>query len=103
MNKIKFIATKNNGLTNTGLDILANVGVFETSRSWRNDRDLLASISDEILKSYAKFSVCQVTFDNMDISIGNVMHHMTLPFHKFEKVDTSHLSTVEKTFEEALE
>ena len=103
MKKIKSIATKNSGLTNSGLDILSKVGVFETSRTWRNDRDLFASLSDEILRSHAKFSVSQVTFDNMDINIANVMHHMTLPFIEFEKVDTSHLSTQEKTFEEALE
>ena len=31
------------------------------------------------------------------------MHHMTLPFHEFETVDTSHLSVQEKSFDEALE
>ena len=103
LKKLKSISTKNNGLTNMGLDVLANVGIFETSRSWRNDRDFLASLSDQILKSYARFSVAQVTFDNMDLVIANVMHHMTLPFLEFETLDTSSLSTQEKTFEEALE
>ena len=73
LKKTKSISTKNNGLTNNGLDVLAVVGIFETSRSFRNDRDFLASLSDELLKSYARFSVPVITFDNMDISIANVM------------------------------
>ena len=103
LKKIKSISIKNNGLTNAGLDGQALMGYFETSRCWRNDRDLLASLSDQILKSYARFFIPHVTFDNMDISIANVMHNMTLPFLEFETVDTTHLSLLEKTFEEALE
>ena len=60
LKKTKSVSTKNNGLTNNGLDVLANVGVFETSRSYRNDRDFLASLAEHILKSYAKNSVPQV-------------------------------------------
>jgi hypothetical protein len=103
LKKIKSVSTKTNGLTNSGLDVLANVGIFETSRSFRNDRDFLASLSENILKSYAQSSVPQITFDNMDMCIGNIMHHMTLSFLEFETEDTSHLSTMEKSFEEALD
>ena len=39
----------------------------------------------------------------MDMCIGNVLHQMTLSFLEFETEDTSHLSTAEKSFEEALE
>ena len=60
LKKTKSVSTKNNGLTNNGLDVLANVGMFETSRSYRNDRDFLASLAEHILKSYAKNSVPQV-------------------------------------------
>ena len=45
----------------------------------------------------------QITFDNMDISIANVMHHMTLPFLEFETIDTSNLPIQERSFEEGLE
>ena len=103
MKKTKSVSTKTNGLTNAGLDVLAHAGIFETSRSWRNDRDLLASLSEEILKAHAKFFVPQITFDNMDLTIANIMHHMTLPFLEFETIDTSHLPTENKTFEVALE
>ena len=103
LKKTKSVNTKNNGLTNNGLDLLANIGVFETSRTYRNDRDFLASLSEHILKSYAQISVPQITFDNMDMSVGNVKHHMTLPFFEFETEDTSHLPIDEMSFEEALE
>ena len=103
LKKIKSVSCKNNGLTNTGLDALANIGVFETSRTYRNDRDFLASLNEQILRSYAKISVPQITFDNMDLTISNVMHHMTLPYLEFETVDTSSLPMDEKTFDEALD
>ena len=60
LKKTKSASTKIHGLTNDGLDVLANVGLFETSRSFRNDRDFLASISENILKNYAQISVPQV-------------------------------------------
>ena len=75
--KTKSVCLRSSGLTNSGLDSLSAVGVVETSRSYRNDRDLLASISEEILKQYAKQNVAQFTFDNCDIQINNIPHHLT--------------------------
>ena len=75
----------------------------KTSRSYRNDRDFLASLSDHLLRSYAKVSVPQITFDNLDMTVGNIMHHMTLSYLEFETEDTSALPTEEKDFETALE
>ena len=103
LKKTKTAITKSNGLTNVGLDELATAGIFETSRSFRNDRDMLASLNEHILKSYAQNSVAQITFDNMDLTVGGIMHHMTLPFLEFETENTSFLSTDEKTFEDALD
>ena len=60
LKKTKSVSTKNHGLTNDGLDVLANIGALETSRSVRNDRDFLASLDESILKSYARISVPQV-------------------------------------------
>ena len=74
LKKIKSICMRNSGLTNKGLDSLAAIGVAETSRSYRNDRDAMASISEEILKNYAKSNVAQFTFDNLDIRINNMNH-----------------------------
>ena len=43
------------GLTNQGLDSLSTLGVSVSARSYRrNDRDMLAEVSDEIAKQYAK-------------------------------------------------
>ena len=103
LKKTKSAVTKNNGITNSGLDMLASIGIMETSRSYRNDRDFLASLSDHLLRSYAKVSVPQITFDNMDMTVGNVMHHMTLSYLEFETEDTSALPTDEREFETALE
>ena len=84
--------SKNNGLTNNGLDDLATVGTFETSRSYRNDRDFLTSINQELVKGYARKSVPQVTFDKMDICISGTMHHLTLGFLEFETILTHLIS-----------
>ena len=101
LKKIKAINLKCSGLTNEGLDFLATVGASETSRTYRNDRDFMASISDEILKSYAKTMIAQFTFDNLDMQINHRMHHLTLNYLEFEPTDTSALLTDDcKTFEE---
>ena len=62
LRKILSINMKCNGMTNLGLDCQAPLGTSETSRAFRNDRDFLASISDELLKSYAKTMMAQAWF-----------------------------------------
>ena len=103
LKKTKTASAKLNGMTNTGVDDLAKAGIFETSRSFSNDRDFLASVSEELMKSYARQSIPQITFDNMDIKISHVLHHLTLSFLEFETVDTSELPAEEKSSEEALD
>ena len=93
MKKVKSLDLKSCGLTNHGLDSLAAVGATVTSRSYRNDRDMLAGISEEIAKQYAKKGIPQFTFDNMDLQINNIMHHFTLNFMEFESKDTSGFKT----------
>ena len=56
----------------------------------------MASISEEILKQYAKENIPQFTFDNLDIRINNITHHLTLNFLEFEQNDTSDLPTDSK-------
>ena len=93
MKKTKSISLKSCGLTNQGLDSLAAVGASVTSRAYRNDRDMLAGVSEEIAKQYAKQAVPQYTFDNMDLQINHHMHHFTLNIMEFEILVTSHLRT----------
>ena len=103
LKKIKSLGLRSTGLTNSGLDSMSQVCVSETSRSARNDRDLLASISEEIVKQHAKINVPQYTFDNLDIRINDITHHLTLNFSEFEQSDTSDLSTDAKPIEELLD
>ena len=102
LQKIKSITMKSNGLTNAGLDAMAAVGATETSRTFRNDIDLLASISEEIVKNYARNNIAQFTFDNLDICISKIQHHLTLNFLEFEQNDTSHFSTDSESKDEML-
>ena len=93
MKKVKSFNLKSCGLTNHGLDSFAAVGATVTSRSYRNDRDMLAGISEEIAKEYAKKGIPQFTFDNMALQINHTMHHFTLNFMEFESRDTSGLKS----------
>ena len=102
LKKIKSISMKSSGLTNSGLDSLASVGAAETSRTFRNDRDLLASISEEIVRQYARKYTPQFTFDNLDVCVNKVPHHLTLNFLEFEQDETSGLNIQNKVFEDML-
>ena len=102
LKKLKSLSLRTSGLTNSGLDSFSSIGVAETSRSCRNDRDELASISEDIVKKHAKKHVPQFTFDNLDIRINNITHHLTLNFSEFEQGDTSHLPTLSESREEML-
>ena len=101
LKKIKSITLKCNGLTNEGLDSMAAVGATETSRAFRINRDFMASMPDEILKSYAGTMIAQFCFDNLDIQLNHQMHHLTLNYVEFEQTDTSALTVTDsKSFEE---
>ena len=91
---------KNSGLTNSGLDSLSKVGVSMTSKSAKNDMNDMASITEEILKQYGCKHVPQFTFDNLDIRINGIIHHLTLNYLEFEQHNTSHLSSESKLMED---
>ena len=45
--------------------------------------------------------MAQFTFDNLDIQINHVMHHLTLNFLEFEQTATDHLSVADSlTFDQ---
>ena len=60
LKKIKSLSLKKSGITSEGMDALSHLRIFETSRNFRKDRDFLASVSENVLESYAKTSVFQV-------------------------------------------
>ena len=87
--KVKSLVLQSQGLTVNGLDKLALLGISETSRSTLNSTDLLAEVSDSILKESCKTMSSQSTVDNLDFQT----HHMCLEYKQMERQDTSHLST----------
>ena len=98
--KLKSILLQKEGLTNEGLDALLVAGITESSRSQRNVRDFFAGISSEVLKSAATLYPHVRTMDNLDIRVGGLTHHLTQEFVEIEQIDTKHLNTNGKGFEE---
>ena len=86
--KTKSLLLQSQGLTVEGLDMLAKLGVCETGRSTLNQTDLLAEVSDSILRSTCKTICSQATIDNLDM----MDQHMTIKYIEPEKIDTSHLN-----------
>ena len=63
--KLKTLSVDKEGLVSEGTDGLAALGVTETSRSLRNNKDFLAGISPELVKSAAQRFPHQSTIDNL--------------------------------------
>ena len=101
--KLKSLLVQKEGITNEGLDTLAVLGVTESSRSLRNQKDFLAGISSELVKSAAKSYPHHSTIDNIDLKIDEVSHHMTLEYIEVEQFCTKNLSTGDKSLGETLE
>ena len=68
--KLKSLLLQKQGLTYEGLDDLAILGVTETGRSLRNQKEFLASISLDLVKSAASQYPYQSTIDNL----GRMLH-----------------------------
>ena len=89
LTKVKSLLLQSQGLTVGGLDMLSLLGISETGRSTLNSSDLLAEVSDTILKESSKTMCSQSTIDNLDFQET----HMTLEYKEFERNDTSHLNS----------
>ena len=63
--KLKTLLVQKEGITSEGVDALATLGVTESSRSLRNQKDFLAGISTELVKSSATSFPHQSTVDNI--------------------------------------
>ena len=93
--KLKTILFKKEGMTNQGIDEAALLGITETSRSLRKQKDFLAEISTDVMKSNAKKNPHISTMDNLDVNND----HMTLEFIEIEQISTAHLKTDKLDFE----
>ena len=96
--KIRSIAMQMDGLTNQGLNLLSDCGLSHCARSLSNHRDLLADVGVAVMENTAASFPYQSLLDNCDFQ----SQHLTLEVIEKETVDTSHLSTVAKSKEEAL-
>ena len=93
VSKVKSLGLRSGGLSNEGLDLAAMTGMVQTSRSAREQRDFLASISWSLISSQASQFPHQATLDNLDFKRNDLMHHMTLCFIEVEQDCTRDLDT----------
>lgn len=87
--KTKSLLLQVQGLTVEGLDMLSRIGISETGRSALNQTDILAEVTESILKSCCKTMPTQATIDNLDF----MDQHMTIQYIEVEKRDTKHLNS----------
>jgi hypothetical protein len=89
MVKLRSLTMQVDGLTNMGLNILADVGLAQTARTLSNHRDLFAEVGIDVMNSTAARYPLQSTLDNCDLQ----SEHLTLETIEKETVDTTDLST----------
>ena len=63
--KLKSLLMQSSGVTNEGLDAFLTLGMSESSRSLRNQKDFLAGIATQVVKAAAKRFPHQSTVDNL--------------------------------------
>ena len=98
MVKLRSVLLQVDGLSNCGLDILSDCGLAQCSRSLSNHRDLFAEVGRSVMENTAANFPYQSILDNCDLQ----QQHLTVEVVEKETIDTSHLSTVKKSKEEAL-
>ena len=96
--KLRSLTLQVDGLTNVGLDILSDLGLAQCARSLSNHRDMFADIGPAVMNNTACIFPYQSTLDNCDLQ----SEHLTVEVVEKETVDTSELSNVKMTKEEAL-
>ena len=96
--KLRSLTQQMDGLTNKGLDVLSDCGLAHCARSLSNHRDLFAEIGRSVIDNTAKNFPYQSILDNCDL----MQEHLTVEVVEKETVDTSHLSSIRKSKEEAL-
>jgi hypothetical protein len=75
MQKLVALKLKLAGVTNSGLDFLADLGITQSSRSLQKDHDYLASLSQDHLVEELKNKRFNFLVDNLDKMLdGNLVH-----------------------------
>ena len=88
--KSRSVCLQLDGLSNLGLDILADCGLTQCSRSLSNHRDLFAEVGRAVMDNTASSFPYQSILDNCDMQ----SEHLTVEVVERETIDTSNLSTV---------
>ena len=96
--KLRSLSLQVDGLSNTGLDILSDMGLAQCARSLSNHRDMFAEVGPCVMNATAASFPYQSTLDNCDFS----QEHLTIETVEKETVDTRGLGTTKKTKDEAL-
>ena len=86
--KTKSLLLQAQGITVEGLDALSFLGICEAGCATRTTTDLLAEVTDSLLKMNCKTRPTQVIVDNLDF----LQEHMTIDYKEVEAISTSHLS-----------
>ena len=98
MVKIRSLVMQMDGVTNLGLNLLSDCGLSQCARSLSNHRDLFADIGSAVMDNTAASFPYQSILDNCDFQ----NQHLTLEVIEKESVDTSELSTVAMSKDDAL-
>ena len=96
--KLRSLTLQVDGLSNFGLDMLSDQGLAQCARSLSNHRDMFADVGPRVIESTAASCPYQSTIDNCDFQ----SEHLTLETIEKELIDTSNLSTLKKSKDEAL-
>ena len=98
MVKLRSLTLQADGLTNVGLDLMSDAGLAQCARSMSNHRDMLAEIGPIVMSTTASDCPYQSTLDNCDIQ----SEHLTVETVEKELINTTNLSSVKLSKEEAL-
>ena len=96
--KMRSLTMQMDGLNNQGLNVLSDCGLTQCARSLSNHRDIFADVGRAVVDNTAMNFPFQSLLDNCDIN----SEHLTVEVIEKECIDTSNLSTVPKSKEEAL-
>ena len=88
--KTKSLVLQAQGITQEGLNALSFLGICEGGTATRKSTDLLAEVTDSLLRMSCRTNPTQVCVDNLDF----LQEHMTINYKEVEGTSTSHLSDI---------
>jgi hypothetical protein len=103
LKKVKTVTATANGMTRSGLDEFTKTRITQGASSAREMRTDMADNSIALYSQLSRLGACHITFDNIDIIVAGIQHHLTQGYTTFEldPVDESLDRTNQKTVHEA--